>query len=97
MINIFHSLQSAPAFFRTRMALQGKASKDLSVSLPTNAVALTLDYIKECKITCADTEIYPADLETTILDCLAVGSSRLQPDWFPTMKVWVFIIKNVEF
>ena len=46
---IFHSLQFAPAFLRKRMVVQEKAIKSLSVSLPTNAVALTLENIKESK------------------------------------------------
>ena len=36
-------------FLRTRMVVQEKAIKNLSVSLPTNAVALTLENIKESK------------------------------------------------
>ena len=36
-------------FFRTRMVVKEKAIKNLSVSLPTNAVALTLENIKENK------------------------------------------------
>ena len=49
METIFHSLQFGPAFLRTRMVVQEKAIKNLSVSLPTNAVALTLEKIKESK------------------------------------------------
>ena len=49
MESIFHSMQFAPVFLRTRMVVQEKAIKNLSVSLPTNAVALTLENIKESK------------------------------------------------
>ena len=49
METIFHSLQFAPAFFRIRMVVIEKTIKNLSVSLPTNAVALTLENIKESK------------------------------------------------
>ena len=49
METIFHSLQFAPAFLRTRMVVQEKAIKNLSVSLPTKSVALTLENIKESK------------------------------------------------
>ena len=49
METIFHSLQFAPAFFRTRMVLQEKAIKNLSVSLPKDAVPLTLENTKESK------------------------------------------------
>ena len=82
METIFHYLQFAPAFLRTRIVVQEKAIKicpmhfdgnhfslsaictcflknknsrarkgykNLSVSLPTNAVALTLENIKERK------------------------------------------------
>ena len=49
METIFRSLQLAPAFFRTRMVVQEKAIKYLSISVPTNAVALTLENIKESK------------------------------------------------
>ena len=49
METIFHFLQFAPAFLRTKMVVQEKAIKNLSVSLPTNAVSLTLENIKESK------------------------------------------------
>ena len=78
METIFHSLQYAPAFFRTRMVVQEKAIKHLSDSLQTNALALTLENIKGSKKRCAHSEIRTGDLEITILDWTAVGSSGLR-------------------
>ena len=57
METIFHYLQFAPAFFRTRMGVQEKAIKNLSVSIPKDAVPLTLVNTKESKKKCADSEI----------------------------------------
>ena len=49
METIFHSLQFAHAFLRQEWSCKKKAIKNLSVSLPTNTVALTLENTKESK------------------------------------------------
>ena len=58
METISHSLQFAHAFLRQEWSCKKKSYKNLSVSLPTNTVALTLENTKESKKKkCADSEI----------------------------------------
>ena len=71
----------------------------MSVSLPTNAVALTLENIKESKKKnmCWFWDLNRGPWDHNIgLACSRIITTT-EPDWFPTLKVWVFIIKNVEF
>ena len=61
METIFHSLQFTPAFLRNKNGRARNSYKSLSVTFPTNAVALNFENIKESKKktqkTCADSEI----------------------------------------
>ena len=71
--NHFSFYAICTCFLKNKNGRARKSYTNLSVSLPTNAVALTLENIKERK-KCAYSGILTGDLETTILDCPAVGS-----------------------
>ena len=80
--------------------MQEKAIKICQSHFQQMQFALTLENIKESKKKkkCADSGIWTGDLEITILDWPAVGSSRLRILTGSLLwKFWVFIIKNVEF
>ena len=63
-------------FLKNKNGRARKSYKNLSVTFPTNSVALTLENIKENKKT--QKHVLIGDLETIILDWPALGSSQLR-------------------
>ena len=81
METIFHSLQVAPAFFRTRMAVQEKAIKICQSHFQQMQFPKPKKHTKKAKKykkISAASEVRTVVLETTILDWPALGSSHLR-------------------